>query len=93
MTLDLESLLQMALDSNPTLAEATAVVYKAEGIKTQVGLRPNPVIGYSGVEIGDDGRGGQQGAFFSQTYVRGNKLQLNQDVAHHDVQSLSWELE
>lgn len=93
MTLDLDSLLQMALDSNPTLAEATAVVYKAEGIKTQVGLRPNPVFGYSGVEIGNDGRAGQQGAFFSQTYVRGNKLQLNQDVAHHDVQSFSWELE
>jgi cobalt-zinc-cadmium efflux system outer membrane protein len=93
MTLDLDSLLQMAMESNPTLAEATAVVYKAEGIKTQVGLRPNPVFGYSGNEIGNDGRAGQQGAFFSQTYVRGNKLQLNQDVAHHDVQSLSWELE
>ena len=89
----LDSLLQMAMESNPTLAEATAVVYKAEGIKTQVGLRPNPVFGYSGNEIGNDGRAGQQGAFFSQTYVRGNKLQLNQDVAHHDVQSLSWELE
>lgn len=93
LTLDLDSLLQMAMESNPTLAEANAVVYKAEGIKTQVGLRPNPVIGYSGNEIGNDGRAGQQGAFFSQTYVRGNKLQLNQDVAHHDVQALSWELE
>lgn len=92
-TLTVNDLVQMAIANNPTLQQATAVVHKAEGIRTQVGLHPNPTVGYQGNEIGNDGATGQQGAFFSQLIVTGNKLGLNRAVAEGDVQQLLWELE
>lgn len=91
--LTLEDLVQMAVANNPTLQQATAVVHKAQGIRRQVGLHPNPTVGYQGNEIGNDGATGQQGAFFSQLIVTGNKLGLNRAVAEGDVQQLLWELE
>src|SRR5690606_15114592 len=42
----------------------------------QAGLPPNPTIGYVASEIGAEGTAGQQGAFVSQEFVRGGKLQL-----------------
>lgn len=78
----LESLEQMALTSNPSLAQLHAKVRAARGRWTQVGLRPNPVGGYSAQEIGNDnGQAGQHGIFFSQKFVRGNKLHLNREAA------------
>lgn len=91
LTLDVVE--QMALENNPTLRQLSATVDKAEGVRLQVGLPPNPTIGYSGDEIGNDGAAGQQGGFVSQTIVTGDKLQLNRAVAGHDVQALLWELE
>lgn len=89
----LDELLQMALANNPSIGQATAVVNKAQGIRTQVGLCPNPTLGYQGEEMGDDGTAGKQGAFISQTIVTGNKLRLNRDVANQNVQQLAWQLE
>ena len=85
---DLESI---ALESNPSLKQLAAVVEKARGIHEQVGLYPNPVVGYSGTEIGNEGAAGQQGGFLSQTIVTGNKLKLNRDVASWNIQEFSWE--
>ena len=49
MTLaDLE---RMALEGNPTLAQAEAAIRAAEGRRVQAGLLPNPVIGYAGEEL------------------------------------------
>ena len=91
--LTLASLEQLAIANNPTLQQAVAVLDKARGIREQVGLSPNPIIGYSGEEIGNEGHGGQQGGFVSQTIVTGHKLRLNRAVAGWDVQSLTWEYE
>lgn len=66
---------------HPALKAAGARVRAARGNWVQVGLQPNPEIGYSGSEIGNDGRAGQQGGFVSQEIVRGNKLELNRAVA------------
>lgn len=93
VALTVEELLQLAMENNPTLQQATAVINKAQGIKKQVGLYPNPTIGYQGQEIGADGTSGKQGGYISQTIVTGNKLSLNQSVADYDVQQLQWELE
>lgn len=89
--LTLADLEQMALESNPSLMQLAAVVEKARGIRDQVGLAPNPVIGYFGAEMGDNGTAGIQGGFLSQTIVTGNKLKLNRDVAGWNIQELSWE--
>ncbi|MGH9838475.1 MAG: hypothetical protein ACREEM_06805, partial [Blastocatellia bacterium] len=46
MTLaDLE---RMALEGNPTMAQAEAAIRASEGRRVQAGLLPNPVIGYTG---------------------------------------------
>ncbi len=87
----LEELEQIALAWNPTLQQAAAVVQKARGIRHQVGLYPNPTIGYAGQEIGDSNTAGQQGGFIGQTIVTGHKLSLNRDVVSWDIQRLSWE--
>ncbi len=39
----------LALDNNPTIQALAATTQKAAGYRTQVGLRPNPVVGYQGV--------------------------------------------
>ena len=88
-----DELERMALDNNPTLAELSSAVHKAQGIRVQVGLCPNPTVGYVGDEIGDDGTLGQQGGFVSQTIVTGDKLALNRIAAEQDVNQLLWEFE
>ena len=61
--LSLIDLEQIAVRSNPTLRQAQARVNAARGRWVQGGLRPNPVIGFSGSEIGNEGAAGQHGMF------------------------------
>src|SRR5262249_11143782 len=49
--LRLEALEQMALQNNPTAAQAEAAIRAAEGRRVQAGLMPNPIIGYAGEEL------------------------------------------
>jgi len=76
---DVESI---ALERNPTLAAARATSMKAVGLRSQVGIRPNPTLGYFGQQIADRGTD-QHGVFFEQEFVRGNKLQLNREALGH----------
>ena len=87
---ELESL---ALERNPSIRQASAVAHKALGTRTQVGLRPNPTISYTGQEIFDDDTYGQQGVQVAQTHVRGDKLRWNERVLDQEVQSLLWQVE
>ena len=84
---------QMALASNPSLAQAAARVEAARGRYVQVGLYPNPVAGYIGSEIGNEGRAGQQGGFLSQEVVTAKKLRLNRNVASQEVRQAEYALE
>lgn len=72
----LEDLEAMALQRNPTLAQADAVVRSAEGRRRQAGLFPNPVIGYFLEEFAfrSPGETAEQGAFIEQTIPLGGKL-------------------
>ena len=79
---DLESL---ALGNNPAIVAAQANLNAAHGNWLQVGLKPNPVVGYIGDDIGNNGSAGAQGAFIRQEFVRGQKLELNRQVAAAQV--------
>jgi cobalt-zinc-cadmium efflux system outer membrane protein len=76
---------QLAAARHPALREAEAEVRAAQGRCLQVGLLPNPALGYSGEEIGDEGTAGKQGAFVSQEIVTSGKLGLNRSVAAQEV--------
>lgn len=89
----LADLEELAMSNNPSLRAASAAASEAAGVRTQVGLPPNPTVGYFGEEIGNEGSGGLQGAYVSQTIVTGDKLRLNQDVLNEDVRRLTWEVE
>jgi len=78
----LAELEQLALSSNPTLAQAAAAVRGARGRHQQAGLYPNPTIGYLGEQIrGGIQGGGEQGFFVGQNVVLGGKLGLARQVA------------
>jgi outer membrane protein TolC len=79
---------QMALQNNPSLAQAYARVEAARGIWLQVGLYPNPVAGYVAEEMGDEGTAGLQGGFIGQQLVTAGKLRLNRQVACQEVNRL-----
>jgi outer membrane protein, heavy metal efflux system len=80
-TITLKELQQMALQNNPTLAQASANIHAAEGRKQQSGLYPNPTVGYQGEEMrGGSFRGGEQGFFVQQNIVTAGKLGLNRNI-------------
>ncbi|MGV3483985.1 MAG: TolC family protein, partial [Planctomycetaceae bacterium] len=82
----------MALASNPTIQQLTATTQKAAGFRQQVGLRANPVIGYDGTQIADEGTD-QHTAFIEQEFVTGGKLELNRRVLNEAVRAQWLELE
>jgi cobalt-zinc-cadmium efflux system outer membrane protein len=84
--LTLEDLEKIALENNPTLAQAKSEITSAKARQLQSGLPPNPTVGYAGDEIrGGSFNGGEQGAFISQQIVTGGKLSLNKKVFGQDV--------
>jgi cobalt-zinc-cadmium efflux system outer membrane protein len=87
---DLEAL---ALANNPTLARAAARVAAANSHAWQAGQWSNPVIGYLGTEIGDEGRAGQQGLFVEQEFPTSGKPRLDRGTALQAAQRLQHQLD
>jgi outer membrane protein TolC len=76
--LSLVDLEQLALQGNPTLAQAAAAVEASRGKALQAGLYPNPTVGYAAEQIGIAGTAGElQGGFVQQTIVTAGKLRLS----------------
>lgn len=92
-TLTLVEAESMALAYHPAMRQAEGLVRAARGEWLQVGLRPNPAIGYVGDEIGDEGRAGMQGGFVSQEFVTAGKLGLSRAVALREVSAAEQRLE
>ena len=93
-TLTVEELQQIALENNPTLAQAAASIRSAEGRKKQSGLYPNPTVGYQGEQIrGGAQGGGEQGFFIQQNIVLGGKLGLNRKIFEQERQQAQVEAE
>jgi cobalt-zinc-cadmium efflux system outer membrane protein len=77
----LEQVEKMAAETNPTLRQAEAEIRAAKARQQQVGLYPNPSIGYTGDEIrGGSVGGGKQGFFVQQTIVTAGKLGKSREV-------------
>lgn len=82
--LSLAELQQLALEYNPILRRAAAETEVARGEVIQVGLYPNPQVGYEADTVRTLGTKGYQGPFVSQTIVMGGKLTLAQNAASMD---------
>ncbi len=83
-----ESFIDMAEKTNPTLAQAQRNVDRSNQQARQVGLPPDPIVGYSGDHIrGGSYHGGEEGAFFSQEFVLGRKLALRRAVYRNEGRS------
>lgn len=91
--LTLTELEGLALQNNPAVAEAASRINAARGNWVQVGLPPNPELGYSGQQLGSHGQAEQQGVFIGQEFVTGKKLQLNRQIAQWEVQRAGRELD
>src|SRR5215207_9782114 len=92
-TLTLAEAELLATGSHPAMRESAAHVRALGGKWVQVGLRPNPTIGYAGNEIGDEGRAGQQGGFVQQEFVTAGKLGLNRSIVLHEQHAAEQRLE
>ena len=88
----LDSLEQLALATNPTLAELQADVDAAKGRWLQVGLKPNPVALLSIQEIGNERSAGQYGVQIRQEFVMASKLDLNRNAAVWRVKQVEQQL-
>jgi outer membrane protein, heavy metal efflux system len=83
---DVNTLVNTALNSNPRLARANALVDAAQGRMIQAGLGPNPVFSFTADELGDrTGPMGILGPQLSKEFVLGHKLTLGQAVAAREV--------
>lgn len=85
----LDQVESIALARNPSLQAAEYLVQKAAGLRYQVGLAPNPTIGYFGQQIAAQDTD-QHGIFVEQEFVRGNKLQLNREVLSLTQNAQQW---
>jgi cobalt-zinc-cadmium efflux system outer membrane protein len=83
--LTLQALEQMALANNPAIAQSAARLRALRGKWVQVGLKPNPTVGYLGSEIGNEGAAGQQGGFVGQNFITAQKLQRNRAVVSAEI--------
>ncbi|QDV59426.1 TolC family protein [Rosistilla oblonga] len=88
----LADLEQLALSNNPSIAAAYAANNKAAGLRRQVGVRPNPTMGYSAQQLADE-QTDQHLLFLEQEFVRGDKLELNRSVLSHTASAQRWETE
>ncbi len=80
-TLRLEDLERMALEGNPTIGQAQAMVDAAAGRAQQAGLWPNPSFGANGEHVSKVTGGGAIGGFVEQRFITAGKLGLDRKVA------------
>jgi cobalt-zinc-cadmium efflux system outer membrane protein len=76
--LSLTDLEKIALQRNPTLAQAAAQVQASQSKALQAGLYPNPIVNYLGDLAGVQGSAGEfQGGILQQTIITAGKLRLS----------------
>ena len=84
---------QLALATNPAVAEVQAEIESLRGKLTQAGLPPNPTVGIVGSDINEDGvSGGRYGVYFGREIVRGNKLGYSRSVVCAEIRTVEQRL-
>jgi len=93
--LRLGDLERMALELNPTIAQAAKIVQAAAGRRTQAGLYPNPVFGYEAEEfsLASPGQRSQNYLFLEQRIVTAGKTGRRQDLQSRFVDQSEIRLE
>lgn len=89
----LEQLQGLALQNNPTLRQAAANVDMARGLQQQVGLYPNPQLGYLRTDADVAGKARSTGAFIGQEIVTKRKLKKAQSAEAWEVETGNWNYE
>ena len=89
----LQALQDLALQNNPTLRQASATVDMSRGLQKQVGLYPNPQLGYLRTDGDISGKSRSVGAFIGQEIVTKGKLRKAQDAEGWEVESGNWNYE
>lgn len=87
-SLRLEDLEAIALQCHPSVQRATALANAARGRALQVGLRPNPTVGFQGQQLFSDGRAEQYGLAIGQDYIPKDKLAFNRETVLNEVRQL-----
>lgn len=88
----LEAIEERALAASAAVRRAEALVRASGCAAYQAGRPPNPTLGYSAAEIGNNGEAGQQGIGFGQEVIRGGKLRLDRAVLGREAQRRREEL-
>jgi cobalt-zinc-cadmium efflux system outer membrane protein len=92
--LTVEDFVTLAEKNNPTLVQAQRNIDRSNQQARQLGLPPDPIVGYAGDHIrGGEYHGGEQGAFFSQVFVLGHKLALRRDIYRAEGRANQFALE
>ena len=80
--LRLEDLERMALEKNPTIAQAESSILVSQGRRSQAGLFPNPIVGYTGENLAFRAlnQKSAHGVFVEQTIPLGGKLSKAKQV-------------
>lgn len=91
---ELEFFEERALQTHPLLVESWNRIVAAQGEYIQLGLQPNPEVGYNGQQIGSKGQAEQHGIQVSQQLIRKEKIAASQAAAAAEVQRLrcEWEI-
>lgn len=93
----LEDFERIALNNNPSLAQAAAVVDISRGRAWQAGLWPNPDIGYQGEHVGSQkgatstpALGEHQALFFQQEIPTANKQRISRRKFEWEAEAARW---
>jgi outer membrane protein, heavy metal efflux system len=80
--MELDKLEKMALENNPTIKQAEAIIRSVEGRSLQAGLLPNPIIGYMGEDFvfGDLSNSSKHLFFVEQKIPLGGKLKKSRSI-------------
>ena len=90
--ISLEQIYELALQSNPSVVQATRQMEAHYGSWVQAGLNNNPMVGYLADEVGGDKGAGRQGMTFSQEYISKEKRDARQGTASAEYRAAQQKL-
>lgn len=88
----LDELRAVAVTNSAELQKIRSLIQAAHGRACQVGLKPNPNVGFDFQQLFSNGQAEQYGVSYEQTIVRKEKLSLRQCVVLKEIQQLQQQL-